>query len=61
MELVGADVCDVIPIGIPETIQAAVNNVPVMECRYGVQNGQYALKIERFLAQDEADSAAATH
>jgi flagellar motor switch protein FliM len=52
---------DVIPIGIPETVQAAVDNVPVMECRYGVQNGQYALKIERFLAQDDANSAAVKH
>lgn len=52
---------DVIPIGISETIHAAVDNVPVMECRYGVQNGQYALRIERFLAQDDTNSAAVKH
>lgn len=52
---------DVIPIDIPDTVQAAVDHIPVMECHYGVQNGQYALKIERFLAQDEPDSAAAAH
>jgi flagellar motor switch protein FliM len=52
---------DVIPIGISETIHAAVDNVPVIECRYGVQNGQYALRIERFLAQEDTHSAAAKH
>lgn len=44
---------DVIPLNIPETIQAEVDGIPFMECRYGVQRGQYALKIERFLAQEE--------
>jgi flagellar motor switch protein FliM len=52
---------DVIPIGISETIHAAVDNVPVIECRYGVQNGRYALRIERFLAQEDTHSAAAKH
>jgi flagellar motor switch protein FliM len=28
-------------------IQATVDGVPVMECTYGVFNGQYALKVER--------------
>jgi flagellar motor switch protein FliM len=28
-----------------------------MDCRYGVRGGQYALKVERFLAQDEAEQA----
>ena len=50
---------DVIPINIPDTIQATVDHVPVMECRYGVQGGQYALRIERFLAREENDAAAA--
>jgi len=44
---------DVIPLNIPETIQAEVDGIPFVECRYGIQRGQYALKIERFLAQDE--------
>ena len=41
---------DVIPLSIPPRIQALVDNVPLMECTYGQQNGQYALKIERFIA-----------
>jgi flagellar motor switch protein FliM len=44
---------DVIPFEVPETITAEVDHVPVMECRYGLQNGQYALKVERFLAPDK--------
>ena len=49
---------DVIPLDIPETIQAEVDGIPFMECRYGVQRGQYALKIERFLAQEDEAPAA---
>lgn len=41
---------DIIPISIPSRIEATVDNVPLMECTYGQQNGQYALKIERFLS-----------
>ncbi len=41
---------DVVPIDIPEAITAAVDGVPVMECRYGLFNGQYALKVEKMLA-----------
>jgi flagellar motor switch protein FliM len=40
---------DVIPLGIPEAITAAVDGVPVMECRYGLFNGQYALRVEKML------------
>ncbi len=49
---------DVIPIHIDEHIQAMVDGVPVMDCRYGIRNGQYALRVERFLAQDEAEHQA---
>lgn len=40
---------DVIPLSIPEAITAAVDGVPVMECHYGLFNGQYALKVEKLL------------
>lgn len=40
---------DIIPLGIPDAITAAVDGVPVMECRYGLFNGQYALKVEKML------------
>jgi flagellar motor switch protein FliM len=40
---------DVIAFDIPEAIIAAVDGVPVLECRYGMFNGQYALKVEKML------------
>ena len=43
---------DVIPISIGETVIAEVDHVPVMEARYGIQNGQYALKLERFISPE---------
>jgi len=44
---------DIIPLQIPEFIQATVDGVPVMDCSYGVMNGQYALKVEKLLANAE--------
>ena len=49
---------DIIPLEIPETVVAVVDEVPLMECRYGQQGGQYALKVERFLAAERADGSA---
>jgi flagellar motor switch protein FliM len=48
---------DVIPLAIPERIHALVDSVPLMECSYGQQNGQYALKVERFVS-NTSDSPA---
>jgi flagellar motor switch protein FliM len=44
---------DIIPITIPETVTAAVDGIDVLQCKYGVQNGHYALRIERFMAGEE--------
>lgn len=41
---------DVIPLEVEDNITALVDNVPVMECKYGVFNNQYALKVEKLLA-----------
>ncbi len=54
-DIVNMKVGDVLPISIDDSIHAAVDGVPVMACRYGIRNGQYALKVERFLAQEEAE------
>ena len=51
-EIVKLKVGDIIPLAIEETVSAAVDGIPVMACRYGVRNGQYALKVERFLSQE---------
>ena len=36
---------DIVPLDIPEAIVAKVDGVPVLECKYGISNGQYALKV----------------
>lgn len=41
---------DVVPLHIPEKIEAMVDGVPLIECTFGQQSGQYALKVERFIA-----------
>jgi len=48
---------DIIPLSIPEIIVANVDEIPLMECRYGQQGGQYALKIERFIATESQEAA----
>ena len=49
-EILNMKVGDVIPLTIPETIEATVDGVPVLDCTYGVLNGQYALKVEKLLS-----------
>ncbi len=45
---------DFIPLDVPENVIANVSGVPVMECKYGVFNNQYALKVITMLAADNA-------
>ncbi|MEI7967980.1 MAG: flagellar motor switch protein FliM [Betaproteobacteria bacterium] len=56
-ELTQLDIGDVISINIPESLMAEVDGVPIAECRYGVSNGQYALKVEKLLntREDQGD------
>ena len=53
-EILNMKIGDVIPITVPESVQATVDGVPVMECSYGVFNGQYALKVEKLLANSDS-------
>ena len=41
---------DVISVDLPDVVVAEVDGVPVLECRYGVMRGQYALKVETVIA-----------
>ena len=52
-EILNMRVGDIIPLHIPEFISATVDGVPVMDCSYGVMNGQYALKVEKLLANTD--------
>ncbi len=46
---------DVIPLEVNDNITASVDGIPVMECKYGVFNNQYALKIVKMLTNNEGD------
>ena len=48
---------DIIPLHIPEIITAHVDDIPLIECRYGLQGGQYAIKVERFITSERPESA----
>jgi len=52
-EILNMRVGDIIPLNIPESIEATVDGVPVLDCTYGVLNGQYALKVEKLLANTD--------
>jgi flagellar motor switch protein FliM len=54
-QILGMQTGDVIPLDIPELINAHVDGVPVMECRYGIINGQYALRVNAMLSPAEQD------
>ncbi|MBK6402855.1 MAG: flagellar motor switch protein FliM [Rhodocyclaceae bacterium] len=56
-DIINMKVGDILPIQVDQRVQAMVDGVPVMNCRYGIRNGQYALKVETFLAQEEAGQA----
>lgn len=52
---------DIIPISIADKITAHVDDIPLMECSYGQQGGQYALKIERFITSTGEQIAPGAH
>ena len=41
---------DVIPLDIADSVTATIDGVEMMQCRYGLFNGQYALKVQKMLA-----------
>lgn len=49
-EILNLKVGDVISLDIPEAIVAEVDGVQVLECKYGVLNGQYALRVNKILS-----------
>ena len=57
-EILNLKAGDVISLEIPQAIMAEVDGVPVLECNYGILNGQYALKVNKILNGPEATSVA---
>lgn len=56
-EILNMKAGDVVPFTIPETVAATVDGVPVMDCSYGVFNGQYALRVEKLLTYQSNEMA----
>lgn len=48
-DILNMKVGDVIPLQVPDIVAAKVDGTPVMECKYGIFNGQYALRVEKML------------
>lgn len=44
---------DVLPLDIPESIDAYAGNIPIMNCSYGTFNGRYALRVQQLLQHSE--------
>jgi len=49
-DLMKVRVGDIIPLQVDENITATVNEIPVMECKYGIFNDQYSIKVEKMLS-----------
>jgi flagellar motor switch protein FliM len=54
-EVLAMEVGDMIPMSISQEVEVKVENVPVMSCRYGTFNGQYALRVEKFLKSNSSE------
>jgi flagellar motor switch protein FliM len=54
-ELLNFKAGDVIPISMEESIEANIDGVPVMQCKYGVFNGQYSLRVEKLLRSNSSE------
>ncbi|KND61315.1 Flagellar motor switch protein FliM [Candidatus Burkholderia verschuerenii] len=53
-KLLNLQIGDVLPLEIPEQVTAKVNGVPVMECGYGIFNGQYALRVQKMISAGDS-------
>lgn len=48
-DLMQLEVGDVIGIDMPDSVVADIDGIPVLDCSYGVTEGRYALKVNRFV------------
>ncbi len=53
-DLVELKAGDFIEINLAQTLTAKVDSVPVLECRYGISNGRYSIKVQSFLTGNHA-------
>ena len=48
-DIMALKIGDVVPISIPDQVNVEIDNVPVLKCTYGQQNGRYAIKVEEII------------
>jgi flagellar motor switch protein FliM len=53
-QLLGFRPGDFIELDLDPLIKAKVDGVPVLECQYGVNDGHYAIKIEKLLPSTDS-------
>jgi len=46
---------DIVPLEVGETITTSVDGIPVLECKFGAFNNQYALRVEKMLSTNKGD------
>jgi flagellar motor switch protein FliM len=51
-DLLNMKLGDVIPLSVRQVVAAEIDNVPVMDCSYGMLNGRYALRVERLMTRN---------
>lgn len=56
-DIINLKVGDFIGLDIAPTITAEVDGVPLFECRYGVVNAQYAIRVEKILAISQQENS----
>jgi len=56
-EIMKMKVGDIIPIPIPEQLEVLVNGNAVMKAKYGISSGQYSVKIDHFISEEEEKEA----
>lgn len=54
-QILDLKVGDVIPMAMQEEVEAVVDNIPVMRCKYGSFNGQYALRVQKLLRSNSTE------
>ncbi|TRZ66756.1 MAG: flagellar motor switch protein FliM, partial [Rhodocyclaceae bacterium] len=59
-EIMKMKVGDIIPLPIPDMLEVLVNGNPVMKANYGISSGQYSVKIDHFISEEDEKEAALT-
>lgn len=56
-EIVQLNVGDILPIEMPTSLVLKAEGVPLYECQYGKLNGQYALRVENLINNNESENS----